>query len=336
MNHSLFKLVLFLSAGAVAMNTHQLSLEKVRGYGRNKPVLHLAFAVGALGISGVPLFNGYLSKTLLHEGLVHAAFHAGWLAPLLRGTEVLFLLSGGLTFAYMLRLYLCLFRQKNADPTLQAAYDGNTSCMTPLSSCVLLAGAAVLLALGVPPVSTALAAVMTGSSLEHFSPFAWENLKGAAISLGVGATVYLIFVRRVLCSDGRDRELWPRGLDLEDAVYRPVLLKLLPGLLGPVARLFGENLLLRPLCSGLVLAGSVIGRAMDRSRDGLVVLLRKTLFREERVRDGRRTFPPRRLQTLYHATGEAFSRVADNFSYAMMMTCLGIILILVLMVILFR
>ena len=112
-----------------------------------------------LGISGVPLFNGYLSKTLLHEGLVHAALHAGWLAPLLRGTEVLFLLSGGLTFAYMLRLYLCLFRQKNADPALQAAYDGNTSCMTPLSSCVLLAGAAVLLALGVPPVSTALAAL---------------------------------------------------------------------------------------------------------------------------------------------------------------------------------
>ncbi len=335
-NHSTLKLVLFLSAGAVAMNTHQLSLEKVRGYGRNKPVLHLAFAVGALGISGVPLFNGYLSKTLLHEGLVHAALHAGWLAPLLRGTEVLFLLSGGLTFAYMLRLYLCLFRQKNADPALQAAYDENASCMTPLSSCVLLAGAAVLLALGVPPVSTALAAVMTGAQLPHFSPFAWENLKGAAISLGVGAAVYLIFVHRVLCSDGRDRELWPRRLDLEDAVYRPVLLKLLPGLLGPVARLFGENLLLRPLCSGLVLAGSVIGRAMDRSLDGLVVLLRKTLFREERVRDGSRTFPPRRLQTLYHATGEAFSRVADNFSYAMMMTCLGIILILVLMVILFR
>jgi len=115
-----------------------------------------------------------------------------------------------------------------------------------------------------------------------------------------------------------------------------VLLKLLPGLLGPVARLFGENLLLRPLCSGLVLAGSVIGRAMDRSLDGLVVLLRKTLFREERVRDGSRTFPLRRLQTLYHATGEAFSRVVDSFSYAMMMTCLGIILILVLMVILFR
>ena len=335
-NHSTLKLVLFLCAGAVAMNTHQLSLEKVRGYGRNKPVLHAAFAVGALGISGVPFFNGYLSKTLLHEGLVHAAAHAVWLAPLLRGTEILFLLSGGLTFAYMLRLYLCLFRQKNADSSVQTAYDGDRSCTTPLSSCVLLAGAAVLLALGVPPVSTALAAVMTGTSLEHFAPFAWENLKGAVISLSTGAVVYLVFIRRILCPAGLDRNLWPRRVDLEDTVDRPMLLCILTRILGPVARLFGENLLLRPLCRGLVLAASVIGRAMDRCLDGLVVLLRRTLFREERVRDGSRALRPRRLLTLYHATGEALSRVVDNFSYAMMMTCLGIIMILVMMVILIR
>ena len=335
-NHSLIKLTLFMAAGVVVMNAHTLTLNDIRGFGRRKNALKLAFALGALGISGVPFFNGYLSKTLLHEGLVHAAAHAVWLAPLLRGTEVLFLLSGGLTFAYMLRLYLCLFRQKNADSSVQTAYDGDRSCTTPLSSCVLLAGAAVLLALGVPPVSTTLAAVMTGNSLEHFAPFAWENLKGAVISLSTGAVVYLVFIRRILCPAGQDRSLWPRRLDLEDTVYRPMLLCILPGILGPVARLFGENLLLRPLCRGLVLAASVIGRAMDRCLDGLVVLLRRTLFREERVRDGSRTLRPRRLLTLYHATGEALSRVVDNFSYAMMMTCLGIIMILVMMVILIR
>ena len=69
-NHSLIKLCLFLAAGVVVMNLHVLTLDEIRGWGRNKPFLKLSFALGALGISGVPLFNGYISKTLMHEGIV--------------------------------------------------------------------------------------------------------------------------------------------------------------------------------------------------------------------------------------------------------------------------
>ena len=66
-NHSMLKLVLFLTAGAAAMNRHTLLLRELRGWGRNKPLLKIPFGIAALGISGVPLLNGYLSKTLLHE-----------------------------------------------------------------------------------------------------------------------------------------------------------------------------------------------------------------------------------------------------------------------------
>ena len=69
-NHSLIKLCLFMAAGAVYMNLHKLNLNDIRGFGRNKPVLHIAFLMGVLGISGVPLWNGYISKTLLHESIV--------------------------------------------------------------------------------------------------------------------------------------------------------------------------------------------------------------------------------------------------------------------------
>ena len=69
-NHSLFKLVLFLCAGAVFMKLHQLDLNEIRGYGRNKPVLKFCFLMGAMGISGIPGFSGYISKTLLHESIV--------------------------------------------------------------------------------------------------------------------------------------------------------------------------------------------------------------------------------------------------------------------------
>ena len=69
-NHSLFKLVLFLCAGVVAMNAHALSLNEVRGFGRKKPLLHFCFLMGMLGIAGIPGLSGYASKSLLHEGLL--------------------------------------------------------------------------------------------------------------------------------------------------------------------------------------------------------------------------------------------------------------------------
>ena len=48
-NHSMIKLVLFMAAGVIFMNTHALDLNAIRGYGRNKPLLKVIFGTGALG-----------------------------------------------------------------------------------------------------------------------------------------------------------------------------------------------------------------------------------------------------------------------------------------------
>lgn len=124
-NHSLFKLVLFLCAGVVAMNAHALSLNEVRGFGRKKPLLHFCFLMGMLGIAGIPGFSGYASKSLLHEGLleyIHELTALGEGALPYQIAEWVFIISGGMTLCYMFKLYLCLFWQKN--PTRQAEYDG--------------------------------------------------------------------------------------------------------------------------------------------------------------------------------------------------------------------
>ena len=69
-NHSMIKLCLFMAAGVVYMNMHALNLNDIRGFGRKKPLLNAIFLMGALGIGGIPLWNGYISKTLLHEAIV--------------------------------------------------------------------------------------------------------------------------------------------------------------------------------------------------------------------------------------------------------------------------
>ena len=103
-NHSLFKLVLFMAAGVVYMNLHKLDLNDVRGFGRGKPLLHFAFLMGAFGLMGVPAFSGYVSKTLIHESIVeyvHLLQHDGLngLALLYTAAEWIYLISGGLTGA---------------------------------------------------------------------------------------------------------------------------------------------------------------------------------------------------------------------------------------------
>ncbi|HUM83365.1 MAG TPA: complex I subunit 5 family protein [Lachnospiraceae bacterium] len=337
-NHSLLKLVLFLSAGAVAMNLHALNLNDIRGYGRNKPFLKTAFALGALGISGVPFFNGYISKTLLHEGITAGAELYPAFGAALRGIEWIFLISGGLTFAYMLKLFIAIFVEKN--PTRQAEFDADRKCMNKASTAAVVLPSFFMVILGQPFITNRLAAFMTGSgtasgadiagglltgtgntaggllagigntaggasavmsAILDFRPFTLTNLSGSLISLAIGAVIYIFFVRRVLISAGdgvresgkaefsredtrengirghrRDDaprsarysrngagyasngtyyvDRWPVWLDLENAVYRPLLLRFLPFVLGHIAAVFGENKILTPLAKGAVRA----------------------------------------------------------------------------------
>ena len=231
-NHSLIKLALFMGAGVVYQNLHKLDLNEIRGFGRGKPLLLFVFLMGYLGIIGMPLWNGYVSKTLLHESIVEYIEHleaAGHPAGVFHAVEWIFLVSGGLTAAYMTKLLVALFVEKH--PTDQTRMDAlNGRYMRP-ASVFALGGAAVLLPLlGFFPgvlmngIATLGQGFLHGSGPEHaIHYFSWTNLRGALISLGIGAAVYFGVIRTLLLRDGRYVNLWPVRLDLEDSVYRPAL-----------------------------------------------------------------------------------------------------------------
>ena len=327
-NHSLIKLTLFMAAGVVVMNLHVMTLDEIRGYGRNKTFLKIAFALGALGISGVPLFNGYISKTLLHEGIVDGIHEAVWNPALLKCIEWIFLVSGGMTFAYMLKLFICVFVQENKNADVQKKYDADRSCMNRLSTAAVTGSSLFMVVLGQPFVMTHLAAFMTGKEeILHFHAFTLENLKGGLISLAIGALLYVFVVRRVLCREDSYVNLWPEKLDLENLVYRPVLVRWLPLIFGEIAAVFGENKILRPAARALVMGGSVAARLLCDSLDGILILLRKSLFRQRKVLRPQQ----KRMNTIkkgFLATSDTLDLLTSNFSFAMMMTCIGILVIL--------
>lgn len=235
-NHSMFKLLLFMSAGVVYMNMHKLNLNDIRGFGRKKPLLMLCFLIGALGIIGFPGFSGYISKTLIHESIVEKI----WLFPVYSNAstffqvvEGIFTLSGGLTTAYMIKLFVAVFIEKNNSD--QEKLDAKKKYMKPMSVLALVASAVMIPVFGLFPQQTFMKIAdfgkyfMHGHALEHAVEFfAWINLKGAVASLVIGAIIYALVVR--VCLMGKDENgksvyinAWPQWANLEKYIYRPVL-----------------------------------------------------------------------------------------------------------------
>ena len=66
-NHILYKGLLFMAAGIIILQLNKEDLGKFGAIGTSAPIALGAFLVGALSISGVPGFNGFVSKGMLTD-----------------------------------------------------------------------------------------------------------------------------------------------------------------------------------------------------------------------------------------------------------------------------
>ena len=64
-NHILYKALLFMTVGVVIWRTGENTMEKLGGLMKKMPITALAFWVAAFSISGVPFFNGFVSKGMI-------------------------------------------------------------------------------------------------------------------------------------------------------------------------------------------------------------------------------------------------------------------------------
>lgn len=262
MNHSLIKLTLFLLAGVVAMNRHTLDLNKLRGCCRGNKPLTFAFLMAGLSVAGAPMFSGYVSKTLLHEAIVEGTElvrEAGGAYMPLKAIEWVFLISGGLTLAYMSKLFYNLF-------VLKPSGKSEPLHMRPLSALAILAPACLMPVFGLTPHLTMEPIAIMGQTFlsggdleESINYFSIKNLSGAAISICIGVLVFLLLIRRVLMEKDKkgipvNREVWPDWLDLEKSILRPMVR------------------------SVLLMAFGTIFRALDYLPDAFLLALRRTVL----------------------------------------------------------
>jgi formate hydrogenlyase subunit 3/multisubunit Na+/H+ antiporter MnhD subunit len=72
LNHSLFKSLLFYTAGATYKQTHTRNIEQLGGIIKKMPKTALFFLLGALAICGLPPLNGFISEFILYSGMFKA------------------------------------------------------------------------------------------------------------------------------------------------------------------------------------------------------------------------------------------------------------------------
>lgn len=102
-NHALMKGALFLVVGCVVLRVGSAELDDWKGLGRRMPVTMAAFVLGGLGLIGVPLTVGFISKWYL----ILAALEKGWWP-----VALLALISSLLAVMYVWRVVEVAYFQK--------------------------------------------------------------------------------------------------------------------------------------------------------------------------------------------------------------------------------
>ncbi|MDZ7315440.1 MAG: proton-conducting transporter membrane subunit, partial [candidate division KSB1 bacterium] len=70
-NHFTFKSLLFFAAGSVYTKTHTRNIEQMGGLIHRMPLTGILFLIGALAISGLPLFSGFISEFSIYFGMIN-------------------------------------------------------------------------------------------------------------------------------------------------------------------------------------------------------------------------------------------------------------------------
>jgi len=105
-SHSIFKALLFLSAGAVIHAVGTRDMRQMGGVGKQMPVVRAVFVIGAFALAGLPVLNGFWSKELVLE----AGLAGGptWLLGVM-------IFSAGLTALYTFRCVYMVFYGQPAE-----------------------------------------------------------------------------------------------------------------------------------------------------------------------------------------------------------------------------
>src|SRR5579872_4395776 len=112
-NHAFFKGLLFMGAGSVVSVTHTKNIEHLGGLVKQMPWTSLLFLIGAISISGLPPFNGFISEWFTMQSLL-SSYHipSTILQISIAFASLPFALTIGIAAATFVKLFAMTFLSK--------------------------------------------------------------------------------------------------------------------------------------------------------------------------------------------------------------------------------
>jgi NADH:ubiquinone oxidoreductase subunit 5 (subunit L)/multisubunit Na+/H+ antiporter MnhA subunit len=190
LNHSLFKSLLFYTAGNIYQQTHTRNIEKLGGLIKKMPRTALFFLLGSVAISGLPPFNGFISEFLIYLGMFKD-LHTGdlLLSLLLLGGIVGLVIIGGLAIYCFTKVFSVVFLGNPRSLQSEKAKEPERSMFIPKYLIVLFIVLIGLLPVWVLEPLSGVVSVFTPdvSALTAVAP----SLQGITISLSIFVLVFV-------------------------------------------------------------------------------------------------------------------------------------------------
>ncbi|MCT4621241.1 MAG: complex I subunit 5 family protein [Marinisporobacter sp.] len=224
-NHAVFKVLLFMGTGIIYMVLRDVSINAIKGFGKHKKILKGVFFIGLCAIMGMPGFNGFISKTLLHEALyeAHHMYPNTWMTL----AEIIFTISSSFTVAYMLKIFVTVFMEKDEKYRGQFKEHIKKRALLPM----IILSVAVLY-IGINPGKIL---VILNKAVENFGVtkalevhfYTFSNIKSSFMTIFIGIGIYIGFVRGYLRKKDGEESFYVNPslswFSLERNIYAPIL-----------------------------------------------------------------------------------------------------------------
>lgn len=155
-NHSLFKSLLFWSAGAVIKNSGTRQMDLVGGLARFMPWTASFFMLGAVAISGLPPLNGFVSEWLIYIGLFKSVLSGSVLRidMLVAFAAPLLALTGALALACFVKVFGAVFLGQARSPMENPPVETGWNMRLPMLFLAICCGIIGLFPAAVAPLLT--------------------------------------------------------------------------------------------------------------------------------------------------------------------------------------
>jgi formate hydrogenlyase subunit 3/multisubunit Na+/H+ antiporter MnhD subunit len=125
LNHAIYKSCLFFTSGNVEYRNHTTELDELGGLAKAMPLTYISALIASLSISGVPPFNGFVSKWMVYQGLISKwqTANGKWQMIIYALCLVAAMFGSGLTLASFMKLIHATFLGQRNNAITQERYN---------------------------------------------------------------------------------------------------------------------------------------------------------------------------------------------------------------------